>query len=196
MSTSDATAGLDLFIKRDFLDPATLAALLAAVRASGGRPATIYGRGDSGAVEERVRRTTRVSPPVEIEELVGRLLLSRLREVAGHFGRTLSELEEPQFLRYEAGDFFVAHQDGNTGMLRSEREDRKVSLVIFLNNQTETPEPDTYGGGSLVFHPRGASEPLRLKSKAGTLVAFPAETTHEVEPVTRGERFTIASWYK
>ncbi|HEX8339127.1 MAG TPA: 2OG-Fe(II) oxygenase, partial [Pyrinomonadaceae bacterium] len=108
----------------------------------------------------------------------------------------LSGLEEPQFLRYGAGDFFVAHQDGNTGMLRSEREARKVSAVIFLNDQTETPGPGTYGGGSLVFHPRGAPEPYRLAGEAGTLVAFPAETTHEVEPVTCGERFTVASWYR
>jgi SM-20-related protein len=196
VSTDRATADLDLFVERGFLDPATLAGVFAAVRASPGRPATVYGRSDSGTVEERVRRTTRVSPPAGTEELVRRLLLSRLRAVGEHFGRALSEVEEPQFLRYGAGDFFVAHQDGNTGMLRSEREDRKVSAVIFLNRQTETPGPDAYGGGSLVFHPRGARGPSRLNGEAGSLVAFPAETTHEVEPVTRGERFTIASWYR
>ena len=92
--------------------------------------------------------------------------------------------------------YFVAHQDGNTGMLRSEREERKVSAVIFLNIQSETPEPNAYGGGSLLFHPRGASEPFRQTAEGGTLVAFRAETTHEVEPVTHGERFTIASWYR
>ena len=113
-----------------------------------------------------------------------------------HFGLALKQLEEPQFLRYEAGDYFVAHQDGNTGLLRSEREERKVSAVVFLNSQSETPGPDAYGGGSLLFHPRGASEPFRLTAEAGILVAFRAETTHEVEPVTHGERFTIASWYR
>ena len=29
-----------------------------------------------------------------------------------------------------------------------------------------------------------------------TLVAFRAETTHEVTPVTRGERSAIVSWYR
>ncbi|MFL6256790.1 MAG: 2OG-Fe(II) oxygenase [Pyrinomonadaceae bacterium] len=196
MSTRGGTPALDLYVERGFLDPASLAELLAAVRASGGRPATVYGRGDSGAVDERVRRTTRVSPPFEMEELVRRLLLSHLRAVEEYFGVSLRELEEPQFLRYEAGDYFVAHQDGNTGMLRSEREERKISLVIFLNNQSETFEPNAYRGGSLVFHPRGEPEPLRLTGEAGTLVAFRAETTHEVEPVIDGERFTIASWYR
>ena len=196
MSNRERTIDPDLFIERGFLDSSTLAEVFAAVRASGGAPATVYGRGDSGAVDERMRRTTRVSPPLEVEELVKRLLLSRTRAVEEHFGLSLGELEEPQFLRYVTGDFFVAHQDGNTGLLRSEREARKVSAVIFLNTQTEQPGPDTYGGGSLVFHPRGAPEPVRLTGEAGALVLFRAETTHEVEPITRGERFTIASWYR
>jgi SM-20-related protein len=196
MSTRGRTTELDLFVERGFLDPHTLDEMFAAVRASSGRPATVYGRAESGTVDERVRRTTRVSPPCEIEELVRRLLLSRLGAVEKHFGLSLSKLEEPQFLRYVEGDHFVAHQDGNTGMLRSEREERKVSAVIFLNRQSELSEPDTYRGGTLVFHPRGAAEPLRMTGEAGTLVLFRAETTHEVEPVTHGERFTIASWYR
>ena len=196
MSARRGTADPDLFVERGFLDPAALAELFAAVRASPGRPATVYGRGDSGAVDERVRRTTRVSPPLEIEELVKRLLLSRKRAAEERFGLTLKELEEPQFLRYGPGDYFVAHQDGNTGLLRSEREDRKVSAVIFLNTQTETPDPEAYGGGTLVFHPRGTSERVRFAGEPGTLLLFRAETTHEVEPVTHGERFTIASWYR
>jgi SM-20-related protein len=196
MSAREGTAGLDLIVERGFLDGSTLAEVLTAVRASQGRPATVYGLGDSGAVDTRMRRTTRLSPPAEVQELVRRLLLSRKSAAEEHFGLALRELEEPQFLRYEAGGYFVAHQDGNTGMLRSEREERKVSAVIFLNGQSETPGPNAYGGGSLLFHPRGASEPFRLTVEAGTLVAFRAETTHEVEPVTHGERFTIASWYR
>jgi predicted 2-oxoglutarate/Fe(II)-dependent dioxygenase YbiX len=30
----------------------------------------------------------------------------------------------------------------------------------------------------------------------GTLVAFRSETTHEVTPVTHGQRYTIVSWYR
>jgi SM-20-related protein len=196
MSACDGTAGLHLFVERGFLDASTLARVLAAVRASQGRPATVYGLADSGSVDARVRRTTRLSPPAEVEELVKRLLLSRMSAAEEHFGVGLEEVEEPQFLRYEVGDYFVAHQDGNTGLLRSEQEERKVSAVIFLNSQSETPGPDAYRGGSLVFHPRGSSEPFRLTAEAGTIVVFRAETTHEVEPVTHGERFTIASWYR
>jgi SM-20-related protein len=30
----------------------------------------------------------------------------------------------------------------------------------------------------------------------GTLVAFRADTTHEVVPVTYGERYTIVTWFR
>ena len=192
----------DLLIERGFLDAATCEAVVAEMRSARAAPATVYGRaesdasGASGAVDERMRRTTRVFPSGETERLVRRLLLERLGAVESHFGLRVGELEEPQFLRYEAGGYFVAHQDGNTGLLRSERESRRVSVVVFLNTQADAPSPDSYSGGSLVFHPRGAGEPLGLKGEAGTLVAFRAETTHEVTPVTDGERFTIACWYR
>ena len=120
-------------------------------------------------------------------------------EVGAHFGISLKGCEDPQFLRYRPGDFFVAHQDGNTGLLRSEREQsRKVSIVIFLNQQSEIPEADSYEGGSLVFsewRPDRHRGQYALPGEAGMLVAFPSETTHEVVPITRGERYSIASWY-
>ena len=186
----------DLLIERDFLDAAACARLVAEMSASRSAPATVYGRAESGAVDERVRRTTRVFPSAGTEALVGRLLLERMGAAETHFGRRLCEVEEPQFLLYGVGGHFVAHQDGNTGLLRSERESRRVSAVVFLNTQADAPVPGAYGGGSLVFHPRGAGEPLGLAGEAGTLVLFRAETTHEVTPVTHGQRLTIASWYK
>ncbi|MCA1619327.1 MAG: 2OG-Fe(II) oxygenase [Acidobacteria bacterium] len=186
----------DPLIERDFLDAATCGRLVAEMSASRSAPATVYGRAESGAVDERMRRTTRVFPSAETEVLVRRLLLARMGAADAHFGRRLCEVEEPQFLLYGVGGHFVAHQDGNTGLLRSERESRRVSAVVFLNTQAEAPGPGAYGGGSLVFHPRGAGEPSSLTGEAGTLVLFRAETTHEVTPVTHGRRFTVASWYR
>lgn len=194
-----AGGGFDLYVIRNFFDAGTCAELLAELRRSAAAPATVYGRGEPGSVDERVRKVSRLTPPRETSERVLRRLSERRAEVGGHFGLSLGGCEEPQFLRYGVGDFFVAHQDGNTGMLRSERELwRKVSVVVFLNRQSEAPGGDAYCGGSLVFSEwragRGREE-LRLRGEAGTLVAFRAETTHEVLPVTHGERFTIAGWY-
>ena len=120
--------------------------------------------------------------------------------IGEHFGVRLSECEEPQFLRYKIGDFFVAHQDGNTGLLRLDTEQRRVSTVIFLNRESDAPGPDVYCGGSLIFTNlravKAEDAKFRVVADPGTLIAFRSETTHEVTPLTHGERHSIVSWYR
>jgi SM-20-related protein len=195
----ELAAHFKLLLDVEFFDARTCAKLLDEMRASRGRLATVYGESASGSVDERMRKAARLAPSPETKEFVRRRLLERKASVEEHFRLSLSRCEEPQFLRYGVGDFFVAHQDGNTGLLRSERDGaRRVSAVIFLNRQTETPEPGAFCGGALVFHDYGAAHEtarLDMSGTPGALVAFRAETTHEVTPVTHGERYSIISWY-
>ena len=187
-----------LYEIRNFLEALRCEEIIAGLAGAEASAATVYGRGDSGAIDERTRKAARVTPSVATFETINKRLLDRRYELGLHFGLQLNGCEEPQFLRYRVGDFFVAHQDGNTGMLQSEKEQwRKISVVIFLNGQTESPQPGCYGGGDLVFTEwRGRNRgQFHLAGEAGTLVAFPAETTHEVIPVTHGERYSIVSWY-
>ncbi|HVF67342.1 MAG TPA: 2OG-Fe(II) oxygenase [Pyrinomonadaceae bacterium] len=198
MNSEELAASIELFLDGAFFDARECEALLAELRASGGSAATVYDRDAPGSVDERVRRTSRLNPSRETVEFVRRRLDGRVPALESHFSVKLGSCEEPQFLRYDAGGFFVAHQDGGTGLLRSERELRKVSVVVFLNRQTETGEPGTYRGGPLVLHARLVSsedERLPLACEPGTLAAFRSATTHEVLPVTGGERYTIASWF-
>lgn len=199
MTEPDGGACFDLYVVRNFLDAEACREFVEEMRRAPVSPATVYGLGESGSVDERVRKVARLVPSREMVERVGRRLSECRAEVEGHFGIGLGGCEEPQFLRYRVGDFFVAHQDGNTGMLLSEREQaRKVSVVIFLNGQSEAPAADAYCGGSLVFsewRPGRRGGELRLSGEAGMLVAFRSETTHEVLPVTHGERYSIVSWY-
>jgi len=200
MTEPIADARFDLYVMRGFLDAETCVEFINEMRRSPVGPATVYGRGESGSVDERVRKAARLTPARETFEHVRQRLLECRGEVGEHFGVSLDGCEEPQFLRYRVGDFFVAHQDGNTGMLLSEREQsRRVSVVIFLNRQSEAPEADAYSGGALVFSDWRAGQgrvEFRLSGEAGTLVAFRSETTHEVVPVTHGERYSIVSWYE
>jgi SM-20-related protein len=198
MFKTGLAAELELFLDDSFLDARECEALLAELRAARGGAASVYGRGESGSVDELMRRTARLSPARETVEFVRRRLNESRVALEEHFGVTLRDCEEPQFLRYEAGGFFVAHQDGGSGLIRSEREARKVSVVVFLNRQTESREPGAYGGGSLVMHASlmaSEDERLSLAGPPGALVAFRSATTHEVVPVTDGERYTIACWF-
>jgi SM-20-related protein len=94
-------------------------------------------------------------------------------------------------LRYGPGDYFVAHQDGNTGLVFDDSRHRRVSVSVFLNQ-------DSYSGGALVFHGRYPDFDVRHAARAssGEAVFFRSEMTHEVLPVISGERFAIVSWYR
>lgn len=184
----------DLFVVPLFFQPRLCETILAELKCLEGSAATVYGRTASGSVDENSRKTLRLKSSDETVELVIRKLWECKEAIEKHFAVTLSECEEPQFLRYREGDFFVAHQDGNTGLLRLDSERRLISTVIFLSRESEAPEPNTYCGGSLVF--TDLRNRFHMRAEPGTLVAFRSETTHEVTPVTHGERYSIASWYR
>jgi len=186
----------DLNLVRNFFDVDFCRELITEMRSSAASPAVTYGQGSSGEINDRVRRVTRVQPSEKtIARVVQRLMDQRAR-VVDHFGISLSRCEEPQFLCYRSGDFFVAHQDGNTGLVSLDSDkSRLVSVSIFLNRQSETAEGDSYSGGSLVFSDWRSNKKFEFTGEAGTLVAFRSELTHEVIPVTHGERYAIVSWY-
>jgi len=180
----------DLLLLRDVLDAETRETILAAMRASTAAAATVYGQSAGGAIESRIRNTRKAEVPPAIREMVLQRVLAFQPRLEEHFSIALGRCEEPQFLRYEPGDFFVAHQDGNLEMLRDDSRDRRISIVLFLDVD--------HAGGVLTFHgpfPQGHVR-REVRSEPGTLVAFRSETTHEVTPVTAGERSTIVSWFR
>jgi SM-20-related protein len=189
-----------LFLTANFLDDAICLNIIAAMHSSEAKAATIHGYRDSAYVYDRIRKATRLELPPAITESVSKRLLEHKGTIAQHFSISLHDCENPQFLRYEVGDFFVAHQDGNTGLLRLTSDaKRKVSIVIFLNGQSEQADSGTYSGGSLKFSDYSAAPPydeFELPVSPGMLVAFRSELTHEVTPVTRGQRYSIVSWYR
>ncbi|HLA12878.1 MAG TPA: 2OG-Fe(II) oxygenase [Pyrinomonadaceae bacterium] len=199
MNPSDAFSRFNLYLDRGFLSEQTCGEIITDLSSAQQSFAPVYGKGDSASIDERVRNVLQLTAPPDVIARVEVWLMDVKKVVAEHFGVRLRTIEEPQFLRYNPGDFFVAHQDGNTGMLLSDRErSRKISLVIFLNGQSESLEPGKYLGGSLLFsdwHPARPPAQFTLQGKAGLLIAFPSETTHEVTPVIGGERYSIVSWY-
>ena len=189
---------IDLLELGDVLDPLMLDDLRAELSAAAGGAATVYRRQAEGVVEIRVRKVARLTVSPETCERIRRQILGRKGVIEEHFGIPLTDCEVPQFLRYETGDFFVAHQDGNTPLIFDDSRFRKISVVVFLSTPSAEPAPDTYGGGALVFHGPYSGPTLRIPvtPAPGTLIAFRAETTHEVIPVTHGERYSIVSWFR
>lgn len=182
----------------DALDGATLEQIRREMRGADGSAARVTGVGPEEAATPSMRKATQVEVSDASRAAVTRLLEGQRPRIEAHFGRPLDGCEEPQFLRYGSGDYFVAHQDGNTPLIRDHTRFRRISVVILLSEQSEHPGPDAYGGGSLVLHGPfpGPEVRIPLAPAPATLVAFPSETTHEVTPITHGERLSIVSWYR
>lgn len=189
---------IDLLEIDQFLDSATVAELVAELSAASGGAATVLSGEAGGTVHSTVRKTTRVAVPDAVRERVKQRLMERKPQLEAHFGVELSHCEDPQFLRYDVGDYFVPHQDGNTPMVWDDSRFRRISAVIFLSEKSDAPAEGSYGGGSLLFHGPYTAPNERVAASAGpgSLVAFRAETTHEVTPVTHGVRYTIATWFR
>jgi SM-20-related protein len=191
----DTSSGFDLLLIRNFFDSPTRARILNEMQTAPSAAATVYKDAAAAIVDQRVRNVSRIAPLRETADFVTQSLLERKHDIGEHFWISLEACEAPHFLRYGVGDFFVAHQDGNTGLLRSQQEQfRKISVSIFLNSESDSPAADKYCGGTLVFHRLG-SESYGFHGEAGMLVAFRAETTHEIVPITHGQRYAIACWY-
>jgi len=202
MISLTSSARFNLFMLPGFLDLKMCADIKKELSTSPTTQAPVYIEGSTDLVHENVRRATSLHPSDETSSLIRDRLYQQKATLEQHFDLKLVDCERPQFLRYRKGDFFVRHQDGNTEQLEFDHlRIRRISIVVFLNDSSTQPKADTFCGGSLNFydsHDVLESDPsvFSLRGKTGLLVAFAADTIHEVIPVTIGERFTIISWFR
>jgi predicted 2-oxoglutarate/Fe(II)-dependent dioxygenase YbiX len=187
-----------MLIKRNFLD-STLCEELRREMASAPSHASLVGEETDSAVDEANRKSR--SP--EVSDGTKAMVTSRLEgfmpNVERHFGIPLTGCQSPQFLRYGEGDYLRPHAD-HEEVGPEWVTARRVSAVVFLNDQTEDPEPGSFSGGALTFFglmgdPRGDELGFPLQGAEGLLVAFESDLLHSVTPVKSGERFTIVSWF-
>ena len=189
----------NLFLLREFLDAKTCADLIAELCDSPTTQAPVYIQGSDSTLHEDVRKTTSLHPSAETITHIHNLLLAQKSALEAHFAHSLTDCERPQFLRYQPGDFFVRHQDGNTEQSEFDHlRIRRISLIVFLNDYAAEPKENCYSGGELAFYEKrdAAAESFPLMGEMGLLAAFRADTYHEVLPVTSGDRFTIISWFR
>lgn len=189
-----------LFVRPGFLEPEACAALRETAGQSRSEAATVY-VGDDYGLDPDVRRTRWCHVPPEAILPFRRRLGELLPELADHFGEPLRGMQGTQVLRYEVGDFFAPHSDRHAhGAERAARvgRQRRVSTILFLNDDRLAPDAGGYRGGALSFYgllgPEGGGIGLPLEPETGLLVAFPSALVHGVAPVTAGERLSLVTW--
>ncbi len=191
---------LGLFIVRDFLDAEVRGVWLEHARKAA-RSAAEVAEKMATYVDPAHRRASSLAVPPEIGSLC-RIRIEGLKPcLESHFGAALKGCETPQWLAYQAGDFFSPHSDGSTSLEDAPwLRDRRVSVVLFLNGSSQEPCAGSYGGGTLVFYrlmsdPRIRDFGFPLPAEPGLLVAFRSSVLHEVKPITWGERYVIVTWF-
>ncbi|MDY7013462.1 MAG: 2OG-Fe(II) oxygenase [Cyanobacteriota bacterium] len=197
-----------LLVVKNFFDAELCRRIREQVRSTSDLRSGEVHNSENWVVDETVCKTEYAGVSESTELLVKRRLMALKPRLESHFSVELTACESVNFLFYRQGGFYGSHEDGfyvphqDNNMPADAPEvlkKRRVSIVIFLNQEAEEPHPDCYGGGALVFYgllkdPRWADWGFPISSETGLLIAFPSHLTHEVEPVTHGVRYTIVSW--
>jgi predicted 2-oxoglutarate/Fe(II)-dependent dioxygenase YbiX len=152
-------------------------------------------------IDEMVRKTNRAKISAATKTIVQMRLLDLKPQLEQHFNVTLSGCESPQFLVYKSGYFYGPHRDGSADPDAPEYvRARRVSVVTFLNGDAAALGPHGYSGGSLTLYgliddASWKTYGFPLSGQPGLLVAFRADTIHEVTPITAGDRYSIVTWF-
>ena len=200
MNTSVATQ-LGIYTEEGFLDRETCESLRASVRVGSRERALVYEGGADYVLDESRRSAVRVSVKEPAASAVRERLLAKCEELSQRFRVEVKDCQEPTFLVYKPGDFFEPHRDHTENQDAPDQiKRRRVSAVVFLNDEAAGGVEGDYEGGTLAFYgllkvPRCRHIGIPVCGKAGMLVAFRSDVYHQVSPVTKGERLTIVSWF-
>ena len=202
MAKAELFHRLGLYTCERFLDAGLCRRLRGTLQAGRARAGTI-GVADSAefVVDSSVRSVRVIDVGETLASEVQDRLLGAKPAIEAFYSLPLTGCEPPQFLAYSVGDHYTPHRDGRPDDQASAvAKARRISAVLFLNDQTDHPSPNHYGGGALTFyglfdHPSGDLMGIPIEAAEGLLVTFRADLLHGVSQVTHGERYTIATWF-
>lgn len=200
MVTADFLSKLGLFVINNFLDAETCSRLISIATTTEGEPAKVTEKKEVG-LDPDTRKTIQFMLDEPMESQILSRILSIKPELESHFHVTLDTCQKPTLLGYSIGHYFRLHKDMNDDPDYPQSiRNRQVSISILLNNADENDTPQTYSGGALTFYgllpdPRVKWKGFPLQGEEGMLIAFSSRTFHEVQPITRGYRYSIVTWF-
>ncbi|WGJ13132.1 Fe2+-dependent dioxygenase [Methylocapsa sp. D3K7] len=169
----------------DVLDQTQLAQCREAME----RAAWIDGRATAGHQSKQVKNNLQLAEGGPEHRELGDMVIRALQRSPLFISAVLPHtVFPPLFNRYEAGMGFGLHVDNAIrqtvdGGIRIRTD---VSATLFLSS------PDEYEGGELAVEDSYGSHTVKLP--AGDLVVYPADSRHEVAPITRGSRLASFFW--
>lgn len=147
------------------------------------------GRVSAGYQGRRVKNNSQLDEDGAVALELGDLVLTALERNPHFISAALpAVVYPPMFNRYQGGQHFGAHIDNAVRLIpgsgRKIRTD--VSCTLFL------ADPEDYDGGELLIEDTYGMQSVKLTS--GSMVVYPSNSLHKVEPVTRGTRVASFFW--
>ena len=183
---------LRIFVAERAMDDATCRRVQAAMDVGVREPSEVIE--DEMALVEDVRRASHIEVPQAIFELIDVHLDDQREAIATFFDWPLQGREGVNLLRYEAGGFYKPHLDRADLPAWPPAAQRAFTVILFLDSAREAEPSGGFSGGVLRLLPGGAAS-IDIVPRRGLLVAFPADTIHEVLLVTDGHRDTVVDWF-
>jgi predicted 2-oxoglutarate/Fe(II)-dependent dioxygenase YbiX len=139
------------------------------------------GMGADGVVNKEIRDVKRVTLPSY--RGIGATMLG-IGMAANHqaWKFDVTHSNQTDYLKYDEAGHYHAHVD--TFMKPGDPECRKLTVLVFLN--------DDFEGGRLFI--QNGHEKIYPPQSAGTALVFPSFLVHGVEPVTKGIRRSVVTW--
>lgn len=147
------------------------------------------GRGTAGHVAARAKANRQLADDDPLGRELGNIIVERLSRTPRFIAAALPlKVLPPRFNLYSGDGAYGRHIDsavfsapGSPERVRSD-----LSATLFLS------EPDSYEGGELVAEFGLVRE--RIKLPAGHMLLYPANSLHQVMPVTGGARYAAFFW--
>ncbi len=192
-------SGVDFELYPEAVDPSILVALRAGLVGATSHEATVRAAGEDQVVH-RIRRTRRVAVADGLTELAQRGFADLRPRLEARFSVGLGACETPQFLRYERGDRFAAHQDSSSDPADGDSPARRRVSAVLLLGSDAGPAAGGRRGGVLTFFDTSATATWQtcrvpVDAAAGSVIAFPSDLVHEVTPVRSGTRLSVVTWF-
>jgi predicted 2-oxoglutarate/Fe(II)-dependent dioxygenase YbiX len=184
-----------IFVAEHVVDEAICRRVREAMDDGASEPAEILGAEID--VAEHERRASHIEVSEQVLGLVEACLDSQREAIGAFFGRMLRSREGPGLLRYATGGFYGPHVDRAEVASWPQAAERAVAVVLFLESSRDVDPDGGFSGGVLrVYGDGDSATPVDIVPTRGTLVAFPADTLHEVTPVLDGTRDTVVDWFR
>lgn len=145
-----------------------------------GEDAKIGGKGD-GLVDKKIRDVKKINLPT-YRGIGATMVGAGISANQQSWKFDITHSNQTDYLKYDVDGHYHAHVD--TYMKPGDTECRKLTVLVFLN--------DDFEGGKLFI--KNGETKIYPPQSAGTCLVFPSFLVHGVEPVTRGVRRSIVTW--